>query len=144
MNNIWMLGLLGMSRAQHLQVRFLLVVYGNQNYVLYSPHDVRVPRCGCQRDVMLGGRDVRVQSYGCLHDVLQRHDVSHDQHYGFCLDLHLLDGWKSFLLRWHCGGQKMLVQVHEMHSMWHCGLTNKRVCLGYGHYGDHLQPDVLH
>ena len=121
-----------MTMVWHLRAMFLPVVYVRQSYVLYFPHDVRVPRCGCQRDVMPGGRDVHVRSCGSPHDVLQRSDVSHDQHYGFFLDLHLLDGWKSFLLRWHCGGQKMLVQVHEMHSMWHCGLTNKYVCWGCG------------
>ena len=82
-----------MSMAQHLQVRFLLVVYGNQSYVLYSPRDDHARSCGFRHYVTQGEGDVRVQSYGSPRDALRGGGDSHVRHYGFCLDLHCCCGY---------------------------------------------------
>ena len=71
-----------MSRPQHLQVMFLLAVYGNQSYVLYSPRDDHARSCGFHCDAMLGSGDVRAQSCDSHRDALQGGGDSHVRHYG--------------------------------------------------------------
>ena len=76
-----------LTTVWHLQVMFLLAVYGNQSYVLYSPRDDHARSCGFHCDAMLGSGDVRAQSCDSHRDALQGGGDSRVQHCGFCLGL---------------------------------------------------------